>query len=178
MNKIKKISEKYDGNLDVSVQFKDYGSGETVFNLYVQVNEEDLMKVEPMLPEETPETDVVVEIDFEKVYSMIYFTEKEMRGAQTESPPWDKRPRQGFIKGIIDGIKMRIRMNDVVNSAIISPESSSGDVKSLFDIFFKIMEEGDRENMEEQSENEESNFESQEDITGQIISDMPRGKIY
>jgi hypothetical protein len=142
MKMIREISQAYGGNVDAAVQFKDYETQEVVFNLYVQVNEEDIMKMEPMLPEEMPEKDITIEIDFEEIYEMIYDMEKEMRGEETESPPWDRKPRIGMVKGMTNGIKMWFKIRKIMNSAKVYPEESEKDVKTLFKAFLKMMMEG------------------------------------
>ena len=172
MNKIKEVADKYGGNVNAVVQFKDYETNEVIFNLYVQVNEEDIMKMEPMLPEEVPAEDVRIEIDFEKIYDMIYFMEKEMNGAMIETPPWDRKPFGGQgIKGIIDGVRMWFMMQDIINSAKVYPESAAGDVKDLFKKFFNIMskEKKGREMEEEEKFEDKGILESKEKITGEVI---------
>ena len=174
--KIRKISEKYGGNVNAVVQFKDYETDEVVFNLYVQVNEDDILKMEPMLVEEVPEEDVRIELDFEKIYDMIYVMEKEMRGAEIESPPWDRRARPlQKIKEITNGIKMYFKVNAIINSAKVYPEEAKKDVKTLFKTFFSMMmkkgmEGEDREDFEDEDKKEEKEvWESKEKITGEAI---------
>lgn len=176
MEKIKKISEKYGGSLDIAVQLKDQESGEIVFNLYAQVNEDEILNIEPMLPEEISGEDIKVEINFEEVYDLIYEQEKEIGGAQIESPPWDRKSRPvQKIKEVVNGIKMFFKVRSIVNSAKITPEESRGDVKSLFNSFLKMMIEkgGDMgADMEKEGENfaeEKDIWESKEKITGEVI---------
>lgn len=142
MKMIKTIAEKYGGSLDAVVQFKDLENNEVVFNLYAQVNENDIIKMTPMLPEEVSEKDVTVEIDFEKIYELIYSQEKEMRGEQIESPPWEEKkmqPVQG-IKNMVNGVKMYLKVRSIMNSATFTPAESEGDMKKLFKKFFSIMQ--------------------------------------
>src|SRR3989338_7596923 len=96
IKEIQEISQKYNGNVDGLIQIKDYETNEVVFNLYAQINEEDIIKMKPILPEQVPEEDIKIEIDFEKIYSLVSMQEKEMRGEEIESPPWDKKQRRGF----------------------------------------------------------------------------------
>jgi len=170
MEKIRGISAKYGGNLNAAIQVKDYETGGTVFNLYAQVNENDILKIEPMLPEEVPEQDVKVELDFEKIYDLIYTSEKEMRGSYIESPPWNRKP-QPVIKNMINGVKMYLKVRSLVGSADVYPEESEKDVKKLFNIFFKMMSKGDeqQEGMEEKNGIEEDIWESKEEITGETV---------
>ena len=129
---------------------------QVVFNLYVQVNEKDIFNVKPMLPEEVPEEDVRVDIEFQKIYDLIYMQEKEMSGERLETPPWDKKiqPIQK-IKEFAKGIQMSFKVRSIINSAKISPEASSGDVKSLVNSFFQIMMSEDNKDKEQEIQNQE-----------------------
>ncbi len=184
MEKLKSITEKYNGNVDVAVQFKDYETNNIVFNLHAQVNEDDIIKMKPMLPEEIPEKDITITIDFEKIYELILIEEKEMRGTHTEMPPWDKEGFKpvGKVKEIKDGIKMYLKVRSIMNSAEITPEDSKGDAEDLFKSFFKMMMKGgpgereEPQNKEEMKEGEnfeggESPWEDKEVITGEAISE-------
>ena len=177
MEQIKKISEKYGGNLDISIQFKDYETNEIIFNLYVQVNENEIINMKPMLPEEVPSEDVKAEVDFKIIYELIYDTEKEMRGEMIESPPWDRklRPMQK-IKEITSGIKMYFKMKKIISSAKITPSESEEEIKKIFEKFISMsMEEKDSEGPDTEIKEEENNleeeiWESKESITGEIIA--------
>jgi len=182
MKLIRTMAEKYGGSLDAVVQFKDLATNETVFNLYAQVNENDIIKMTPMLPEEVTEKDVTAEIDFEKIYELIYSQEKEMRGEQIESPPWDRKmqPVQE-IKNMVNGVKMYFKVRDIMNSATFTPAESEGDMKKLFKKVFSMMEgegeSGGEENkgmngekdIQEDKGAEEGFWDSKETITGQVI---------
>ena len=180
MKLITKVSEKYDEGLEVAVQFKDKESGEVVFNLYAQVNEDDLLTMEPMLPEEMPPTDVQVEVDFDKIYDMIKSEEKDMGGERIESPPWDhKKPKTvQKVKDVVNGVKMWFKMRSLMNSAKVEPKSAKGDVKSLFKSFFSRMGEDDQgplgeevggEEMEKLEDMEGDLWESEGVLTGEVI---------
>ena len=113
---------------------------------------------------------------------MIYFSEKEMRGEETESPPWDKRPRRNVVKGIVNNVKMASKMRKIIGSATVSPSSAEKDAKSLFKAFMKMTGKGEGDDRgsgegeyegEDMSENKEgpgneepSSWESKEEITG------------
>ncbi len=177
MNKIRKFTEKYGGNVDVNVQFKDYETNEIVFNLYAKINENEIIKIKPMLPEEAAENDITIIIDFERIYELILIQEKEMKGTHIESPPWDKRvePIQK-IKEIANGIRMYLKVRSILNSAEITPEEAKGDVKKMMQIFFSMMakgEEGKQKGESEPSEKEigknEIPWEDKESITGEVI---------
>jgi hypothetical protein len=143
MNKIKKLSEKYNGNFDLVVQLKDFETNEVVFNLYVQVNENDIIKMQPMLPEQVPQEDARIEINFQEVYDLVYSIQKEMDGEKTESPPWDKKSQNGGIKQMTNGIKMSFKVRSILNSAKIYPEESESDVRDLVKTFLKMMMKGE-----------------------------------
>jgi len=183
MKSIKTIAEKYGGSLDAVVQFRDLTNNEVIFNVYAQVNENDIIKITPMLPEEVPEKDVVAEIDFEKIYELIYSQEKEMRGEQIQSPPWDQKmqPVQR-IKDVVNGAKMYLKVRSIMNSATFTPAESEDDMKRLFKKFFSMMnqgdkneggqgsEQGEKENAEQDTGTEQGVWEDKEVLTGEVIS--------
>ena len=179
MGLIKGMSEKYNGNVDVSVQFKDYNTSETVFNIYVQINENDIIKMKPMLLEEMPEQDVNIEIDFEKVYELISESEKEMGGERIESPPWDKKfSPMGKVKEIKNGVEMYFKVKGIINSATITPESSEKDAKKLINEFFSMMmKEGMNGDKQEDNQGQEgqgkgdnnNNNKDNKGLTGNVI---------
>ncbi len=174
MNKIKKISEKYDGNLNLVVQIKDFETNEVVFNLYVQVNENDIITIQPMLPENNPAEDARIEINFQEVYDLIYSIEKEMQGERTESPPWDRKSQGGGIKQMTNGIKMSFKVRGLLNSAKVYPEESESDVKDLAKTFLKMMMQsekggqgGEGEATTEESSDEEDAWGALEENSGE-----------
>jgi len=180
MKIISTIAEKYGGSLDVVIQFKDLTNNEVIFNLYAQVNENEIIKMTPMLPEEVLSKDVTAEIDFEKIYELIYSQEKEMRGEMVESPPWDRKiqPIQK-IKEVVNGAKMYFKVREIMNSAKITPAESEKDVKNLFKKFMSMMMKGEKEkgmidstDKEIGSEGEEKVvWEEKEKITGEITAE-------
>ena len=141
MEKIKKIADKYNGNVKALIQFKENES--VVFNLYAEVNENDIVKIIPMLPEEVKESNVKIELDFNDLYEMISTQEKEMRGERLEMPYWEKRvqPVQK-VKEIVNGVKMYFKVRSMINSAKISPKEAEKDARELFNTFFKMMMKG------------------------------------
>ena len=144
MKKLTEISDKYNGNVKTAVQFKDYETDEIVFNLYVQINEEDIMVMEPMLPEEVTEKDVTITVDFNDLYELIHKSEKDMSGARIETPYWVNRNGKPIerIKEITNGIQMMNKVRKMANNAVISPEASEKDVRKLLNLFFKMMLKG------------------------------------
>ncbi|MDP2925185.1 MAG: hypothetical protein Q8N99_02320 [Nanoarchaeota archaeon] len=179
MDNIREITKKYDGNLDAVIRLIDNET--VVFNLYVQVNENDILKVKPMLPEEVPQEDIKVDIEFQKIFDIIYTQEKEMRGQRIESPPWDRKtqPMQN-IKDVVNGVKMYFKARDILNSAKIYPETSKKDAKTLMKSFFSMMmkSEKGKPGMETDMKDDMNNgdigeekgvWEEKEKITGEVI---------
>jgi hypothetical protein len=175
MKTLRKAIEDYDGYLDVSIQLRDYEKEEVVFNLYVQINEEDIVKIKPMLPSQMPEVDVTAEIDFEDIYDLILAGEKDMRGEMTESPPWDRKARPvERVKQVVNGVRMWFKVRGIINSAKISPESSTKEIRSLGKTFIKMMMAGDErgppeEEMEEKEGKEPESWEDVSELTGEVI---------
>ncbi len=145
MAQIIKVSEKYGGEINAVVQFKDLEKDEIVFNLYARVNPEVIMELEPMPYSEVPSEDFRIEIDFDKVYDMILTTEKEMQAERLESPPWDQKKVKPVqkVKEIKDGVQIYFKMRSIINSANVYPENAESDAKDLFKLFFKMMQQGD-----------------------------------
>ncbi|MEK6859683.1 MAG: hypothetical protein AABX54_02605, partial [Nanoarchaeota archaeon] len=185
MNQIRKITEKYNGNVNAVIRFVD--NEKVVFNLYVQVNENDIMKMKPMLPEEVPAEDIKVDIEFQKIYDMIYMQEKEMQGQRLESPPWDRKAQPiQKIKEFVKGIEMFFKVRDILNSAKITPETSEDDARALMKSFFSMMmkSEGgnsqgpggpegpggpDNQSPSPEGENNNNNKDESNSITGNVI---------
>ena len=157
MKLVKKVSDKYNGELNVNAVIKDFESGEIVFNLYVQVNENEIMNIKPMLPESAAGEDARIEIDFKKVYELIAIQEREMKGVQIESPPWDKKKTGviGKVKEVTNGVKMYFKVRDIINSAKVVPEDAEDDVKSLAKKLIALMGEGGKEKQGEEMTKEE-----------------------
>ncbi len=176
MDKIEKLSDKYGGSFDGSIQIIDYETNDVIFNIYVEINEEDIMKITPMLPEETPKIDATMKIDFEKIYEIIDIEEKEMQGARVESPPWAPRKvevRQK-IKEATSGIKMYFKMRSLISSSEITPSSAEKDVESIIFEVMKMMMKDPEEQFEpeeesESGEEEVSTWESKATLTGNVI---------
>ena len=130
-----------------------------------------------MLPEEVPQEDIKIDIEFQKLYDIIYMQEKEMGGQRIESPPWDKKaqPMQK-IKEVVNGIKMYFEVRDMMNSAKISPEASEEDARALMKSFFSMMMKSEKNSnsnsemeKEVQGEMNSKNFDEEKGITGNII---------
>ena len=143
MEKIRAAVSAYGGNIDAVVQFKDYETDDIVFNLYIQVNEDVIMEMKPMPPEEVPAEDVRIVIDFKEIYEMI---EKSMKGEgeRIESPPWDRKAQPiQRVKEVVNGVQMFFKVRKILNDAEIIPAESEKEVRDLFNLFFKMMMRGD-----------------------------------
>ena len=163
---IKNFNEKYGENL--VVQFKDFNTNEIVFNIHMKINEENIIYFEPMLPSEIPAEDVRIEFDVNKLLNIIEYEERGR--VELESPPWDKKPRVGFIKSISDGARMYFMFRGLMNSARTYPNSAEDDTKFLVRNFFEIVM-GDENNNEDEVFNEENpeSWEEKESLTGEVI---------
>ncbi|MCK5449735.1 hypothetical protein KAI32_02620, partial [Candidatus Pacearchaeota archaeon] len=174
MKKIRSVAGKYGGNLGVNVNFVDPATGELVFNVYAQVSEGDILIMKPMLPNESDAEDVRIEIDFDKVYELIDMEERDMRGAEVESPPWDRRPKKvGMVKSFVNEIKMYFKVMGIINSAKVYPESAKRDVRDLFKTFFQMMismddKGGDRDEGDEK-EMGENPWEEKSVVSGEVV---------
>ncbi len=166
MRKIRKITEKYEGEVNAFVQFKDLENDEIVFNLYVIINENEIINMKPMLPSEVPSEniDLTVTLDFDEIYEMILIHEREMRGAELESPPWDRKPRfASKLNDIKNGVKIYFKLRSIVSSAEVQPESARDDVIDLFKNFVSMMiRGGGRENIEGGDLDKDSEFNEEE----------------
>jgi len=153
MQRIREIAERYGGSLDLVIQFKDYETNEIVFNLFAQINERDIMKIEPMLPSEIETKDATVEMDFELLYEMIFVSEKDMMGDHIESPPWDKqmRPVQK-IKEMSNGVKMWNKMRKLKDSAKVTPKDDKAIEKMAEWVIENVMRGGGPEGPEDGGE--------------------------
>ncbi|UCC91580.1 MAG: hypothetical protein JSV39_04710, partial [Candidatus Aenigmatarchaeota archaeon] len=104
MGIINSITEKYGG--EAKIIFSIVDGEELVFNALITVNDEVLIKMEPM---ETYEGDYDAKITFEFdfFYDLILTAEREMKGGHVEYPPWEPRPAfNDMFKGMVDGMRM------------------------------------------------------------------------
>ena len=176
MEWLAQISEKYGGSFDVALQFKDYEKDEVVFNLYIKMDEQNLVEVEPMPYDEVPAEDGRVELDFNKIYELVTIGEKDMQQIRTESPPWDKRKFEPVrkIKEVSGGARMWMKQRDLINSAKYYPESGEEDMKMFTKEMLGGMFGGPRSepSEEERKEGDDKSgeiWEEKEFVTGEII---------
>ena len=141
MKKFRKITYRYNGTIDASVQLKD--GEEIVFNLYVKVNEDDIMRMKPMPPELMPEKDMTINIDFDKIYALVEQQERESQSTRIESPPWDRKRSERKIEDIKDAIKIFFKVQGIISEAEVIPKEAKKDIMSLLKTFlWKMMTSG------------------------------------
>lgn len=133
MKKLNKVLDKYDGNLDISIQLKD--NDDLVFNMYVNINENDIMKMKPMPPELMPDKDATVTVTFDRVYGLVEEQERESKSNRIESPPWDQKRSEDKIEDIKDAIKIFFKIQGLIRSAEVTPEEAKDDILLLIKTF-------------------------------------------
>ncbi|MBI5803718.1 hypothetical protein HY450_00575 [Candidatus Pacearchaeota archaeon] len=145
MRAVREFNDRYGENF--VLQLKDFETGEIVFNVYGQINEKELMYFEPMPPAGNPGENVKVELDVDKLLNIV---SEEQRRVELESPPWDRKPREGnFVKRTTDGVKMYIMFRSLMNSAVVTPENAESHAKFFTRQFFeRVMGDGEHENEE------------------------------
>ncbi|MEK6945446.1 MAG: hypothetical protein AABW63_01500 [Nanoarchaeota archaeon] len=141
MKEVRNLNEKYGENL--VLQLKDFETGEIAFNVYMRINENDLIYFEPMPPEQNPAENVKVELDVNKLLDIIEF--EESGRVELQSPPWDRRQETGLVKGVVDGAKMYFMFSSLMNSIKVTPEGAKNSGKFFAKQFFeKVMGGGEK----------------------------------
>ena len=153
MDRIRSFNENGE---NLVIQFKDFDTNEVVFNIYMRINEQELIYFEPMPPSEIPAEDVKVELDINKLLDIIEYSETGR--VELESPPWDRQPRVGTIKNVIDSARMFFMFRSLMNSAVVTPQSAKED--SLFFVrnFFEVVMGDENRGSENRDNEEEKNF--------------------
>lgn len=175
MEEIRDIATRYDDGLSGVVQLKNFETNDIVFNVLVNINEEDILTVAPLLPSENPSSDVTIELDFDKMYEFIEMGEKEMRSARVERPPWDNQvPIGETINEFIGGVQMYFKIRSLINNARVTPEEAEKDIKKITRrLLWKIISKGEGEKQlpeqEEMKEDEKNPFATKESITGEAV---------
>ena len=136
---ITSFNEKYGENL--AIQFKDFETGEVAFNIYVRLNERELMYFEPMLPEEMPPVDLTIGLDVENLLDIVVLGESGR--VELRSPDWDRRPEVGVVKGVVSGAQMYLKFRALMNSMQVTPEGAEPEAKEFMREFFGVMMGGD-----------------------------------
>ena len=147
MNNIRNFNQKY--GEDLVIQFKDFDTGDIVFNVYLRINDKEIIYFEPMPPAENPKENVKVELDINKLLDIIEY--EESGRIELESPPWDRQPRTTFVKGAIDGVRMYMMFMSLMNSLESAPSSAESDAKFFVRYFFEaVMGDGDKHEISEE----------------------------
>ena len=135
---INSISERYGGEAKFLLSIVD--EGELVFNALITMNPDILLNIEPMETYDG-DYDAKITIEFDFFYSLIGTQEKEVRGGQTEYPPWEKEGLKigDVIKGMVDGVKMWFMTNSAVmdGSIISEPPESISDGLAVMQLMFE-----------------------------------------
>ncbi|MEK6855335.1 MAG: hypothetical protein AABX73_03890 [Nanoarchaeota archaeon] len=142
MRAVREFNEKYGENF--VLQLKDFETNEVIFNVYMKINEDDLMYAEPMPPAENPAENVKAELDVEKLLEIVEF--EESGRIELQSPPWDKKRETGFVKGAVDGARMYFMFRSLMSSIISTPEDAESYAKFFTREFFdRVMGDGKHE---------------------------------
>lgn len=145
MDIVNSISEKYGG--EAKVIFNIVDGEEVVFNALITVNDEILIKMEPMEVYEG-EYDAKITFEFGFFYDMILTSEREMKGGHIEYPPWESRPVFGdMFKGMVDGVRMWFMIQGGIASGQIRAEPGDAlqDGLMLMQFMFERGEKGPKE---------------------------------
>jgi hypothetical protein len=140
MNMIRKFNDK--GYSNLALQLKDYDTNEIIYNVLIKINDKDLMYFKPMPVSELPPNYVVATLDVNKLIEMIEFEQKGR--VELQSPPWDNRPKEKFVKGVVDNVKMYMKFQGFLNSLQVSEKSVKSESKFFVENFFKIVVNGDK----------------------------------
>jgi len=135
MEFIREFNGKYGENL--AVQFKDINTGEVMLNIYVRLNEKELLYFEPMLPEEMPDVGFSIVLNSEKLLDIVEFGESGH--VELQSPPWDQQSSVGFVENVVDGAQMYLKFRALMGSMQVTPESAEGDAKRFMREFFGLV---------------------------------------
>ncbi len=102
----RKILDEFDGSIKVLLQIED--NDEIIYKALATLDDEVIfdLKVGEDITLTEDETDITMTIDLEWLYEMVSTSEKDMRGEELESPPWDRKPRMGAFKQMAGNIKM------------------------------------------------------------------------
>ncbi|MBS3098903.1 hypothetical protein J4462_01690 [Candidatus Pacearchaeota archaeon] len=141
MDQIRDFNENF--GEDFVLQIKDFETDEIIFNVHMKINEEELIYFEPMPSDENPAENVKIELDSEKLLDIIEFQESDR--VELESPPWDKQPRTGAVKGVVDGVQMYFKFRSLMNSAKVTPKDAEDNAIFFTRAFFEKVMGGERE---------------------------------
>ncbi len=172
MNKFNSFISKYGNGQNTVISARLIDSNDVILNLYVNLDKDKIIEIKPMLIEEMPKEDIKIEADFDKLYNMIEGVQKDMKETQTQSPPWDTdfHAIEKFEE-IKNGIKVWLRMRNMINSAKVTPDNANSDIKSLIRTFiWETLVHGGNDNIPEETVKDQENKDDlAQSITGQVI---------
>jgi len=126
---------------------------EMVFNALITVNDEILLKMEPMETYEG-EYDAKMIMEFDFFYDLMLASEKDMKGGHVEYPPWESRPAIGdMFKGMVDGMMMWFMIQGGISSGQIRAEPGDAIQDGLMLMQF-MFERGDKDQKEKDKSQE------------------------
>jgi len=128
MEMINSLSSKYGG--EAKFLFNIVDGNEMVFNALITINPQTLIKMEPMKTYEG-DYDAKITFDFDFFYSLILAGEKEVRGTQTQYPPWEEGELK--IGDVIKGVTNNIKMFFMITSGAATGSIRSDPPASLLD---------------------------------------------
>jgi hypothetical protein len=151
MDNIKSFKGK--GYSNLALQFVDFDTKEVYYNLLIRINDKDLMYFEPMPVSQLPADYVGAQLDVNKLIEIIEFEEKGK--VELQSPPWDQRPREEFVKGVVDNVRMYFKFNSFMNTLKVSESKVNSESKFFVQKFFDLLMKGDNQDkgMEDTKEN-------------------------
>ena len=124
MDVVNSLSDKYGGEAKTLITIKD--GDELVFQALLTVNPDIVLDFKSS-PTITEKADITVTMDFNFIYDMIVFEEKQIRGKEREAPPWENKPGRG-LGGFVDDATMFTKiMGGVASGDIkVSPMTEMG----------------------------------------------------
>ncbi len=138
MEAVNSVSKKYGGEAKFLIDVVE--GEELVFRAQITINPDVIIKLEPTGMYEG-DYDAKFTIDFDFFYSLIRAGEKDMRGGQTEYPPWEKEGLKlgDTIKGAVDGVRMWLRINSGIRGGSIKaePPESLSDGLTIMQLMFE-----------------------------------------
>lgn len=161
MKSISAISNKYNGDMNGVIQIKDSSNEEIIFNVLLNINEKDIFKLKPLPPEEVKKQDIKLTFDFDKIYSFVYTTQKEIESNKIYTPEWDKSSNFGQkITETVDNVKIFFKISDLIGSAKIEPRKARGDVNLIVKTFVGslLKNSGNNNNNNTQLDNKNNNL--------------------
>ncbi|HLC78592.1 MAG TPA: hypothetical protein VJH92_05705 [Candidatus Nanoarchaeia archaeon] len=134
------VEDTQDKNFDIQLRIID-SNGETLYNLYVRINEDNILKAAPISKETNPNKNAELVIPFDEFYEVVKDSRKR---AYNQNSPWETRSLNPatIVTSTIDWISTQLKINNLMNSISVYPENHAQDLKSLGkEIMFVIAQE-------------------------------------